>query len=197
MARKRRRNLHLKPKIGVYCEGKSEEQYLKMLIQKYNAGNVHAQHIKVDSLGESGERLIIAAYKKGMYNKQSQIYVVFDRDDKNNHDLRKCQQVAKSHQVKILLSSICFEIWILMHFEPVMKSYQRDHLFDKLSGSKYFNQDYRNFKGSSYKQYLFDNVDKAMHNADELYAQNSNMISDNPYTNFHNGIRQLFPRKMY
>lgn len=183
-----------KPIIGIFCEGKSEKQYLTMLKQKYRSTNVK---IEIVDAGLSGKKLVEKAIKSRKHKKFDAVYVVFDRDDHKKEELRACSKLAKTNNVNIIFSSIDFEIWILMHFEPVMKSYQRDHLFDKLSGSKYFNQDYRNFKGSSYKQYLFDNVDKAMHNADELYAQNSNMISDNPYTNFHNGIRQLFPRKMY
>ena len=36
--------------IGIYCEGKSEEQYFKMLSQKYNARNVHSQKLNIKSL---------------------------------------------------------------------------------------------------------------------------------------------------
>lgn len=51
--------------IGIYCEGKSEEQYFKMLSQKYNARNVHSQKLNIKSLGESGEKIITEAKLKG------------------------------------------------------------------------------------------------------------------------------------
>lgn len=197
MARKRRRNAHIKPVIGIYCEGESEEQYFKMLCQKYNAGNIHAQRIKVDSLGESGEKLIDAAANKGKYLHQSKIYVVFDRDEKTNDELKICQRLAKKHGITILFSSICFEIWILMHFELVMRTYTRRQLFDKLSGPQYFNQDYRRFKGLSYRRFIYDQVGNAITNAQKLYAKNYDMTTDDPYTNIHLSLGEIFNRKVF
>lgn len=199
MGRKRKSNIRLKPVIGIYCEGESEKQYFDMLCQKYNAGNIHTQRIKisVDAVGKSGKRLIETAKKKGEYRHQSQIYVVFDRDDKTNSELQACRKLAKEYNVEILFSSICFEIWILMHFEPVMREYTKEQLFRKLSGSDFFKQDYVRFKGSSYRQFIFDKVNNAMNNANKLYDINNDMINDNPYTDVHLGTKKLFPVNVY
>lgn len=197
MTRKRKKNVHIKPAIGIYCEGQSEEQYFKMLCQKYNAGNVHAQRIKVDALGESGKKLIIEAAKKGKYLRQSRIYVVFDRDEKTDDELRACQILAKKKSVMILFSSVCFEIWILMHFELVMRAYTRKQLFTKLSGPNYFGQDYVTFKGSSYRQFIYDQVGFAIKNAERLYAKNHEMTTDDPYTDIHLALRGIFSREVF
>lgn len=63
MTRKRKSKVHLKPEIGIYCEGESEKQYFTMLNQKYRASNIKTKRVKIDSIGESGIRLIEAARK--------------------------------------------------------------------------------------------------------------------------------------
>lgn len=197
MTRKRKKNVHTKPTIGIYCEGQSEEKYFKMLCQKYNAGNVHAQRIRIDTLGESGRRLITAAAKKGKYSHQSQVYVIFDRDEKTDSELQLCQKLAKQYNVTILFSSICFEIWILMHFEPVMRAYTRRELFEKLSGPNYFNQNYLAFKGSSYREFLYDEVGTAVQNAKNLYTKNHKMSVDDPYTDVHLALAKIFKTNVF
>ncbi len=46
-------------------------------------------------------------------------------------ELLRCKKLARENNITILFSSICFEIWILMHFEPVFSSYSSDELFKK------------------------------------------------------------------
>lgn len=196
MARRRKNNLHLKPVIGIYCEGESEKSYFMMLRQKYNASNIHAERVKIEAMAESGERIIDAAWRKGSRLHQDQIYVVFDRDAKTDEELARCHKIAKRKNVKILLSSICFEIWILMHFEKVMRSYTTAQLFRKLSKSAYFGQNYNRFKGSDY-QLIYDNVGQAVTNAQLLYKQHDNMIKDDPYTNIHIGLHEIFHPNTY
>lgn len=191
MSRKRK-NIQKRSKIGIYCEGESEEQYFKMLNQKYNASNVHSRKINIKSMGKSGEKLITEAWLKGKANKESKLYVVFDRDEKSIDDIQRCRILAKRYGITILFSSISFEIWILMHFEPVMKLYTRKQLVNKLSSKRYFNQDYTKFKGSSYRPYIYDDVQNAIENAEKLYTINSNMDEDNPFTNIHKYLKEIY-----
>lgn len=191
MSRKRG-NKKKRPIIGIYCEGKSEEQYFKILSQKYNARNVHSQKLNIKSLGESGEKLITEAKLKGKNNNESKIYVVFDRDDKSIGDIQRCEKLAKRNKITILFSSISFEIWILMHFEPVMHSYTRKQLVNKLSTKKYFNQDYQKFKGSSYRPYLYNKIQQAEENAEKLEQIHKNMDRDDPFTNIHKYLKEIF-----
>lgn len=167
------RGIEPRQTIGIYCEGESECQYFNMLRQKYNAKNVRSQKLDIKSLNKSGKNLIIAANQHKKANKQSKAYVVFDRDidniNKSIDGIRECQRLAERYNITILFSSINFEIWILMHYEPVMRSYTRRKLYRKLSGEKYFDTDYEKFKGDSYRPYLFDKVTKAKANTGGLY----------------------------
>lgn len=155
MMSRSRRKLKTNKQISIYCEGESERQYLTMLKQKYRTANVK---IKVIAADLSGKKLIEKAIKSNNYQPSDEVYVVFDRDEHSKDELRLCQQIAKKNRIQIIFSSIDFEIWILMHFEPVFRSYTRNELVTKLSGKEYFNQNYKNFKGNSYRQYLFDKV---------------------------------------
>lgn len=83
-----------------------------------------------------------------------------------------------------------------MHFERVMRSYTTTQLFNKLSKPAYFGQDYNRFKGSNYKL-IYDKVGQAVVNAQLLYKQNDNMIHDDPYTNVHEGIHDIFHTNIY
>lgn len=189
---RKRGNKKKRPIIGIYCEGESEVQYFKMLSQKYNARNVHSQRLNIKSLGESGEKLISEARLKARNNNVHQIYVVFDKDDKSIDEVKRCEKLAGRYNIKILFSSICFEIWILMHFEPVMRSYTRRQLVNKLSTKKYFNQNYEKFKGSSYRPYLYDKIQQANENAKKLEQIHNNMDRDDPFTNIHKYLKEIF-----
>lgn len=178
-----------KPTIGIFCEGKSEKQYLTMLKQKYRSTNVK---VEIVDAGLSGKRLIEKTIKSRKHDKYDEVYVVFDRDEHKREELQNCGKLAKDENINIIFSSIDFEIWILMHFEPVFRTYTRPELVAILSKEKYFNQDYKRFKGSSYRNYIFDKVDDAMNNASNLYKRHSNWIDDDPFTNMHIYLPKIF-----
>lgn len=188
MGRKSRR-LKFNSTIGIFCEGESEKQYFTMLKQKYRTANVQ---IKILAADLSGKSLVNKAIQTSRYNKWQVCYVVFDRDEHSKDELKACSVLAKKYNIKIIFSSIDFEIWILMHFERVARAYTRKELVTKLSGKKYFDQDYSRFKGNSYRQYLFDSVQTAIDNAKWLYKDHHDWINDDPFTNIHIYLRKIF-----
>lgn len=191
MGRKSKR-IKSNPSIGIFCEGESEKRYFTMLKQKYRSTNIQ---IKIFAADLSGKRLVEKAISTNNYKKQfDQIYVVFDRDEHSRQELYECKKLAKKNKINIIFSSIDFEIWILMHFEPVFRSYTREELVKRLSGKDYFNQDYRRFKGNSYRNYIFDNVQDAVDNANSLYDKKSDWINDDPFTNVQIYLPKIFNR---
>ena len=195
------RSIPSNPAIGIYCEGESEKQYFTMLSQKYGAKNVKSEKLQIKSLGKSGKSLIDAAYRQMKAKKQKRAYVVFDQDVENirREDIeymKECQALVKQknnkrRHLEIMFSSVNFEVWILMHFEPVMKSYSKNDLYRRLS-EKHFHLDYKSFKGESYRPYLFDLVGTAVKNADKLYKIHPNLEKDDPYTNIHKYLEEIF-----
>lgn len=194
MARKRKRTKKIAEVIYIFCEGESEEAYLNMLKQKYRLPNVKVRVVASDL---SGERLVKKAIETMNYHHIKRGYVIFDRDEHKRSELEKCKKLADKNNISIIFSSIDFEIWILMHFEPVNRPYTRKELENKLSGKKYFNTDYKNFKGNSYRKFLFDKIEYAVTNANALYKSNNNWITDDPYTNVQIYIDEIFHPKFY
>lgn len=124
----------------------------------------------------------------------SKKYVVFDRDEHKKDELIKCQKLAEKNGITILFSSIDFEIWILMHFGKVLENnnYSRKDLVEKLSGKDYFNQDYLKFKGNDYREFLYDKVQNAFNNASKLYKNHYNFLNDDPFTNIHRYLKEIY-----
>lgn len=194
MVRKRKNKKALAQLIYIFCEGESEEVYLNMLKQKYRLPNVK---IKVVAADLSGKRLVEKAIETMNYHHINTGYVIFDRDEHKRQELEECNKLANKNHISIIFSSIDFEIWILMHFEAVTRSYTRKELEQKRSGKNYFNTDYKNFKCNSYRRYLFDRVQYAVENANKLYKTNNHWITDDPFTNIHLYIDEIFHPKFY
>lgn len=191
------RGISSKPIIAIYCEGDSEKAYFEMLKRKYNGSNVRAEKISVNSIGLKGSALLNKAVAKVHHlprgQHPDQVYVVFDRDDLTIGDLEKCSQIAKDNDINIMFSSTNIEVWILMHFQPVMRSYSASELYKILSSENYFNTDYQSFKGRAYDYFLFDRVKMAKQNAEKLeHSQSGNWISLDPFTNIHKFLQDIF-----
>lgn len=192
MARKRKKRKQ-NPIIGIFCEGESEKQYFTMLMQKYRRRNVKIKIVAADLSGKSLIDKTIGKIKQEAKD-FDQVYVVFDRDEHKKQELLECERLAKKNGIKIMFSPIDFEIWILLHFEEVLRSYNRKELVKKLSQEGYFNCDYNDFKGKSYSEYIEDKVQDAVDNATKLYKKKNNWIEDDPFTNIQIYLPEIFDR---
>lgn len=182
--------------IDIFVEGESELQYLKMLQRKYSASNV----LRIKQLsGKKGPALVSAAKRQvanGNRKHAEEVYLMFDRDDLTVNEIKTAERQAKMAGYRIIFSSIDFEVFILLHFKAFSKSYTRPELIQTLSGSKYFNQDYKKFKGSEYDKYLIDSVATAVKNAKALSENNpGDMTTTDPYLNVQDHIRLIFGRE--
>ncbi|WP_087051837.1 RloB family protein, partial [Levilactobacillus brevis] len=188
MSRKSK-NLIQKKIIAIYCEGESEKAYFEMLSTKYNSkANVHTEKIKIEACsGAKGTVLVDEAISKinniPKKEKVDQAYIVFDRDDLSNDELQNCSSKAKENNIKVIFSSISFEVWILLHFERWTRAFTAQQLNTKLSGENYFNQNYEDFKGKRYDGFLYVRVKQAVANAKYLSQQNNDdFLNSDPYT---------------
>lgn len=196
MSRKSR-NIPTHPLIRIFCEGLSEKQYFEMLIEKYNRKNVKAERVNITVLGGlKGMALLRKAQAtlqmKGK-NKIDAVYVIFDRDDLRTEQLQACDKYAKEHGIRIMFSSICFEIWILMHYQKINHVFSAKELNQVLSGESFFNLDYAKFKGKPYDDFLFDRVNTAKKNGDELLkAKAGKWYQYDSYTNISECLNEIF-----
>ncbi len=107
--------------------------------------------------------------------------------------MEQCQKFAKDHRIGIIFSCIDFEIWVLLHFEPVTKRYSAEQLNNKLSGADYFGTNYPRFKGNDYDDYLIDRIKQALLNAKRLEKNYCEpWYLNNPYTNVNAAIPAIF-----
>ena len=157
----------------IVCEDeKSGADYLRAfkvpedfaeVVVKGGAGNT-------DSVVEKALKLREKAINVGA--PYAKVWCVFDRDSFPANNFNRAFDLAKGddkHDVQIIWSNECFELWYLLHFEFVVAGIERDALYAKLSeatrlGKKYDKADKTVF------DLLISKVETAKRNAKRLLA---------------------------
>ena len=193
------RNISQQKIIGIFCEGESELQYFKMLQRKYGKSNIGAHKLHIKSThGKKGVSLVNEAIaQKRMMKDLDETYVAFDCDNLTKQDIQSSITLARKNNITIIFSNTNFEIWILMHFEPVMRNYTKAQLNVKLADDKHFDlnkSSYSHFKGSDYGPFLEDRIKIAVKNGKNLYEKNNDMVNSQPFTNVQEYIKPIFGR---
>lgn len=115
----------LAPVFHIYCEGeKTEPNYFNGYIGKCFPGNRRLRVFRVEKTNKNTPIQLIEEAIKHKTSKdcpeEDVFWVVFDRESTVKYpDTLHLQayQKANSNDVNIALSNICFELWILLHFE--------------------------------------------------------------------------------
>jgi hypothetical protein len=129
--------------ISLEDEKSSKYYFEKLLVDKKLTGEViFAKHIGTDA--ESVLKAIVKhkrEHPKIVYEKE---WVVFDRDDNSKKQINSTIQRAKDLGVCIAISNEAYELWLLLHFEPLTRATNRKDLNKKLNEYflSYFGQDY-------------------------------------------------------
>jgi hypothetical protein len=127
--RKKKKRKQLYPKFIIVCEGdKTEPKYLKAYIEEKGFVRNHLAKVTiVDTKKNTAKELVKEAANLRELDKD-ELWVVFDKDGYTKHP--EAFSSAKSKNVNIAFSSICFETWILMHFEYTTAAFMNyDDLF--------------------------------------------------------------------
>lgn len=125
---RKKRKRKFKKIINIFCEGaknKSENAYLKALICDYNIDGNNIKVEVVDIKKNTGIELVKAAKalakEEKKYKDIDEYWVVYDKDRYTKHP--ETFDEAYKNGIKITFSSICFEMWILLHFEYTTKAF--------------------------------------------------------------------------
>lgn len=135
-------NKPVKPTLRIFCEGeKTEPLYLNAFIESLGPSLFGKAKIERTSKN-TPVQLVEEAIKNKENGDLNDIYwVVYDRESvtKYPHELHlKAKQKAESNDINIAFSNVCFEFWLLLHFELTTAPYQNcDDLLSRSDLKKY------------------------------------------------------------
>ncbi|MEJ1416231.1 MAG: RloB family protein [Candidatus Sedimenticola sp. (ex Thyasira tokunagai)] len=124
MPKKRKKKIRrVWPNLRIFCEGeKTEPNYINSYIDSKLPGNKTLRVVVVEKTDKTTPLQLVeeAIAKKDSYlTPDGDIFwVVFDRESvaKYKDELHaKAQALAKENGIKIALSNVCFELWLLLH----------------------------------------------------------------------------------
>jgi len=121
-------NKDVKPVFHIYCEGETEEYYLEGYINKFYSGNRRLKVIKIEKTAKNkGKELVTEAIEcKKKCPKGDLFWVVYDLESEQEYfdELHKiAYDKAEPKNISIAISNVCFEVWLLLHFQETVKPY--------------------------------------------------------------------------
>lgn len=180
----------------IFCEGETEKYYFDMLKSKYSSGNV--MPIKSEVVTGNSLNLVENAISKMSAEKHKydfeKTYVVYDKDNETRKDIEKALQLAKDNGIITIYTNECFEYWVLLHYKKTSAFNNSAQLYKLLQKEMDLKCSYSDIKGKEVSNYLLDKVHIAFNNAQlldmtEVVFDN---ILQNPYTNIHHHIKNIF-----
>ncbi|MEZ5672339.1 MAG: RloB family protein [Thiotrichaceae bacterium] len=199
----------VKPVFHIFCEGETEENYLERYIDRFYSGNRRLKVIKIEETDTNTAKELVEEaieFQKNCLAQKSCLegdifWVVYDRESEQKYSdkLHKmAYDKAKPKKISIAISNVCFEVWILLHFQATVQPYNN---YDKLRTHSQLRVEYKKRCGSDYEKgskQLFEIFTKAEIDEARIRAkrmnQNTQKDADskwtmpyqwNPYTNVY------------
>jgi hypothetical protein len=125
------KNKKLKPVLHIFCEGeKTEPIYLNGYLSKFHSSNRRLQIVKVEKTKKNTPvQLVEEAIKlkeDSVTPDHDVFWVVYDREAKSKYSDALHQEAldeAKTANIHISLTNVCFEVWLLLHLVDSTASY--------------------------------------------------------------------------
>ncbi len=209
----KRRKASRKPydRVLIVCEGeKTEPFYFEELRENYE---LDTANIEIDGSGGSSP-INVVTYAQELFEKDkltgeiyNKIYCVFDRDSHTSYDeaILKVKQINRTLKKEDKDSEVTFssstsipsfEYWLLLHFTPTTKPYERagrksagDLVIDDLR--KYLPNYKKTQKGIFQHSTTDGTLDHAMAHSKRIYASAKQSGHQNPSTNIHELVGYL------
>ena len=133
MARKRKSpKRKLKPKLLIYCEGeKTEPNYIRNFINTLNTDINKNKLVVIVPCEETTPKSLVDRIKRDMKKGETlpgdELWVVYDREctTKYSEELHcSSYEKATKNGIRVAISNVCFEQWLLLHFAYSEKPYQ-------------------------------------------------------------------------
>lgn len=193
-----------KPVMHIYCEGeKTEPNYINGYINSKHQGNRRLKIIRIEKTSKNTPiQLVEEALKQQKSRstpKEDIFWVVYDRESNQKYpdDLHNKAYEKAGSRVEVAISNVCFEIWILLHFQEVTAPYRNyEDLYKNSQLCNHFEKiGFKKYEKNSASLYsLLDAmVDDAKIRAEKMNdaTKNSSEINDprpyqlNPFTDLH------------
>lgn len=196
----------VKPVLHIFCEGnETERNYLNGYLNEKHPNNRRLKVVKVEKTNKNTPVQLVQEAMSLQNQKNTPradvFWVVYDRESVNKYsnDLHKQSlDLAAANNIGIALTNVCFEMWLLLHFEYTTAQYQSCE--DLLNRSPLKNSlqllgvnDYQKADDTLF-ELLSDKVDNARLRAARVNSQmidasgvaNPPPYTLNPYTGMHN-----------
>lgn len=114
-------------KMYIYCEGaKTEPSYISSYISEFASDKAKVLSIEPTRKNTPIQLVEEAIKKKEKCFSGDEFWVVYDRESvskysKENHKI--ALDKAKANGINVVISNVCFEFWILLHFEETTKTF--------------------------------------------------------------------------
>ncbi|WP_417809977.1 RloB family protein [Thioclava sp.] len=198
-------SIPLNPVIHIFCEGeKTEPSYIKGYIDKFFPGinNKGFKVIDVKNTKKNTPRELVNEACKlrasSTTPSKDSVWVVYDREATAKYEDRLHQEAidkARAKNISVALSNVCFELWLLLHFQENNAQYSScDDLLRKSNLKKHLNDvginNYeKSFEGVFEK--INGNIELAITRADRMNRSTLDASQHdeskphmlNPYTN--------------
>lgn len=190
MGRRNGQNRKNPPQIKVFAEGQTEIIYLNALRDTIGIKD----NISFEGKSVKKQGLDLYYYVKKLFKNHDfefspiNIILIVDKDNTDIEKLIELEKLCQCSNFNLVFSNICFELWLLLHFESVTRYMEINNLTRRLTqqiGKKYSKTDKRTI-GNISKKYKI-----ALSNSTYMKSIN-NDFSQNPYTNVNVFLEDFF-----
>lgn len=179
-----------------YFESFKKDEKLRRDLASVDIEVIHPKdHSPVGLVKKAKEKKKKAKLERNPYN---EIWIVTDKDNHANIDI--AINMAKDNKINVAISVICFEYWILLHFEQTTRHFNRCDEVISYIRKEHWN-DYEKSTNSYF--HLQDRIKTAIEHGEWQLKQNQNDIDRgikitqlSAYTDVHLLVKKLInPRK--
>ncbi|MDR2407412.1 MAG: RloB family protein [Bacteroidales bacterium] len=203
LAKQRQSNLFF-----VFCNGKiTEMEYFIQLRNDLAGKNPRSQFFFAEFIEGTPEQIVqyvrnyVAERKRNTPENDDVVWVVFDKDDFGENYSDAVRLAEQSH-IKVAYSNICFELWLLLHFQEQTTLIKRAKLtellrrqWEEVIGSTIERKDQvKHFPYGIIREH--GNRELAIKRAENLYNRATQKLPEspweiNPVTNVYQLVTEL------
>lgn len=198
--------LRVKPIMHIFCEGeKTEPNYLKRYIENNFSYNTSRREvISIEPTNKTTPLQLVKEaihfrYKKDL-TPDDTFWVVYDRESIRKYkdeQHAEAMAIANKENINIVISNVCFELWLLLHFDQNTTYYEScdDLLKNSPLKARIKELGFDNYDKSDERIFslIFDNIPEAkkrairMNHFTKQHAEKENLppYQLNPFTNFY------------